>query len=180
MKYGGVSMSIILSARWQYVYWLAVFLVYGFLIKICHVVFQGPEATAIAIITILTCVSAIAVYIDKKIFWGRWNIVHIAGDQWKCLQCDETFQNQIHFMRERHRIKRVCDKRPEDGRLPGCGKLISSCNHQDHTVTTCICNVGYRYCVEAYQKKHENCQRCRPKTCAHGASDQDNNENLSL
>ena len=173
-------MSIVLSARWQYVYWFAVFGVYGFLLKICKVVFHGTDATVIAIVVTITCVSTIAVYIDKKIFWGHWNIVHIAGDQWKCLQCDETFQNQIHFMRERHRIERVCDKKPEDGRLPGCGKLISGCNRQDHSVTTCICNVGYRYCVEAHQKKHENCRRPHPKPTRTVSPAQDTNESLSL
>ena len=156
-------MAIILSARWQYVYWLVGFGVYGFLLKISQVVFQGPEeATAIAIVAIITCVTTIAVYIDKRIFWGRWNIVHLTGNQWKCLQCGETFLNQVHFLREKHKIRNICEIDVSIDTSEGCGEGVSVCNQEHHRQQYCIpCDKYYNICVE----KHDphKCKRPYPK-----------------
>ena len=150
-------MSIVFHARLQYVYWLVIFTVCGLLIKIGHAVVQGAEATTAAIVTTILCVSTIATYIDKKIFWGRWNIVHIAGDQWKCLQCGETFRNQIHFMREKHKITKICEIDVSSDTSKGCGEQISECNQEHHKQQYCVpCDTYYRICKEKHNP--HNCK----------------------
>ena len=161
-------MSMILPESLQYVYWLVVFVFYSLLIKITHAVLQGAEAKTAAIVTLILCASGIATYIDKKIFWGRWNIVHVSGKQWKCMQCGETFYNLNHFMREKHKIREVCIENPTDGASPGCGKQISHCNQEHHKQQYCRhCDRYYLVCVE----KHDihTCQRSNPSLAMQSA-----------
>ena len=133
-------MSIILHARLQYVYWFFFFYLYVLFVKLCFTFVQWPVLRAAAIFTIICCVSGVATYIDKKIFWGRWNIAHIKGDQWKCMQCGENFLNQVHFLREKHKIRAICVEDPTDGIPPGCGNFISDCNQADHRIDTRKCH----------------------------------------
>ena len=142
-------MSIILPARLQYVYWLAVFGIFMLLIKIPQFFLQSAEARISIIFTIIYCLARVATHIDKKIFWGHWKIVHITGNKWKCLLCEETFQNLYHFLREKHKIHKVCVENPTDDTSQGCGAFIAHCNQDAHRVATCNCHqTRYRVCKD--------------------------------
>ena len=141
--------------KWKYVYWFASFCLYSLFIAIFRYFLHGFAAiTAVTLITILS-VTGISIYIEGRLFWGHWNIVHIAGNKWKCLQCGETFSNKPNILREDHKIMGLCEINLSDDIGNGCGKTISLCNQEHHKQQYCIlCNRYYQVCTE----KHENCR----------------------
>ena len=126
----GSYMSIMIHPGWRYVFWFAVFGLYAFLIKIIktYLTFADePIATTAAIVVTILSVSGIATYIEEKVQWGIWNIVRIAGNKWKCLQCGETSRYLSSLASRGHRFMYTC-KGDEETR--GCSKNVYQC-HMD-------------------------------------------------
>lgn len=123
---------IILHPRWQYVYWFVSFGICGFLIRVCHAVFQGTAATTVAVFLILWCVSVVAAYIDKsdKICWGDrsgWDIKRLPSGEWQCLQCDEKSIYLSNLANAVHEIAFICQ---DDDECSGCHQKVYQC-HED-------------------------------------------------
>lgn len=139
--------------KWKYVYWSAIFSLYGFMALSLNHFVEGSAATAAVTLGTLLCASGVSTFIEGKLHWGVFNIIRTPENQWKCLECGKTGTSRSDLRDMQHRLMFTC--KDNDG-VSGCGKKVYQCHtdkvkHQQ--IKRCLpCDKLYRGCTKEHGK----------------------------